>query len=417
MQRRALLRSATCAAALFGLPPAAVPVAASPFPGDDLFQRDPEAYWKRIRDEQFLLPGWRAFLNNGSLGIAPKPVVKAVTEYLERSAGLLMDEYPRWGYETLDPMRQRIAAFFGCGKDELALTHNATEAMNIVANGLDLKNGDEVLTTDQEHPGGSCCWLQKRARFGIDIRQVKIPLPPKSPDQITDLLISAIGPKTRALSFSGITTTTGLVLPVREICRAARDKGVITVVDGAHMNGQVPVNLHDLACDYFGGSPHKWLFTPAGCGVFYGREEMLDRLWVNVATGGWDDRKLKAARFMQVGTNNRAVFEGFIAGLDFLEQLGPERVYARIHQLARLAYQKARSVEGLELLTPDDDRMFGSMVTFRLGEEAIKKSNALCREKRIWIYPGERTRVSTHIHTRPEDLDVFFEIIRQSTRA
>ena len=342
--------------------------------------------------------------------------MNAVTEYLNRSAGLLMDEYSRWGYETLDPMRQEIADFFGCTKDELALTHNATEAMSIVANGLDLKAGDEVLTTDQEHPGGSSCWLLKQARFGIDIRQVKLPLPPQNPEQLGDLMISSLGPRTRVLSFSGITTTTGLIMPVREICRAARDKGVITVVDGAHMNGQVPVNLHDLACDFFAGSPHKWLFTPAGCGVLYGRGEMLDRLWVTVATGGWNDKKLKAARFMQVGTNNRAVFEGFAAGLRFLKQLGPERVYGRIHQLARLCYQKAHSVDGLELLTPDDDRMFGSMVTFRLGADAIKKSNEMCRAKRIWIYPGERTRVSTHIHTRPEDLDVFFDIIRQAVR-
>ncbi|MCW5981483.1 MAG: aminotransferase class V-fold PLP-dependent enzyme [Bryobacteraceae bacterium] len=417
MHRRQLLRNAACAAALFGLPPEAARADTPSLPAGDLFRRDPEAYWKRIRDEQFLLPGWRAFLNNGSLGLAPKPVLRAVTEFLDRSAGLLIDEYPRWGYETLDEHRRELAAFFGCAKDELALTHNATEAMNIVANGLDLNAGDEVLTTDQEHPGGSCCWRLKKARFGIDIREVKIPLPPAGPEQLADLLVSSIGPRTRVLSFSGITTTTGLIMPVREICLAAREKGVITVVDGAHMNGQTPVNLHDLACDYFAGSPHKWLFTPAGCGVFYAREEMLDRLWVNVATGGWDDRKLKAARFMQVGTNNRAIFEGFIAGLRFLKELGPERVYGRIHQLGRMCYAKARHVPGLELLTPDDDRMFAGLVSFRLTAEQAKKANERCREKRIWIYPSEKTRVSTHIHTRPEDLDVFFDIIRDVTRA
>lgn len=417
MNRRQLLRNATYAAALFGLPPSEIGAETPSLPDDGLFRRDPEAFWKRIRDEQFLLPGWRAFLNNGSLGIAPKPVVQAVADYLNRSAGLLMDEYPRWGYETLDGPRQELADFFGCKKDELALTHNATEAMNIVANGLDLKAGDEVLTTDQEHPGGSACWQLKKARFGIDIRQVPIPLPPRNPAQLADLLVSSIGPRTRVLSFSGITTTTGLIMPVREVCQAARDKGVITVVDGAHMNGQIPLNLHGLACDYFAGSPHKWLYAPAGCGVFYAREEMLDRLWVNVATGGWDNKEMKAARFMQVGTNNRAIFEGLVAGLRFLKQLGPERVYGRIHQLARSCYERASSVPGLEMLTPDDDAMFGSLVSFRLTADAAKKANELCREKRIWIYPSERTRVSTHIHTRPEDLDVFFEIIRKAIQA
>lgn len=415
MHRRQILQGAVYGAALFGLPAQHVSGKSRPLPDEALFRRDPETYWKRIREEQFLLPGWRAFLNNGSLGVAPRPVVQAVVDYLDQSAALVEDKYPRWGYETLDEHRQELAAFFGCRKEELALTHNATEAMNTVANGLDLKEGDEVLTTDQEHPGGSCCWLQKQARCGIRVRKVEIPLPPKSPEQLAGLLISSIGPRTRVLSFSGITTTTGLVFPIRQICRAARQKGVISVVDGAHMNGQVPVDLHGLECDYFAGSPHKWMFTPAGCGFLYAREEMLDRLWVNVATSNWDSREMKAARFMQVGTNNRAIFEGFIAGLRFLKQLGPARVYARIHQVARMCFEKARALPGVEMLTPDDDRMFGGLVTFRLKEAGWKRIQEICKKKRIWVLAGERCRISTHIHTRPSDLDAFFDIVTSVT--
>lgn len=416
MNRRQALQTAAGAAALFGLPASAAQRKAPPLPDDGLFRRDPDAWWRRVRDEQFLLPGWRAFLNNGSLGVAPRPVVGAVVDYLTCSAGLVLEEYPRWGYETLDPHRQELADFFGCKKEELALTHNATEAMNIVAGGLDLKEGDEVLTTDQEHPGGSCCWLQKQARFGIQVRRVQIPLPPKSQDELAGLLISAIGPRTRVLSFSGISTTTGLIFPVRTICEAARAKGVISVVDGAHMTGQVIVNLHDLGCDYLAGSPHKWLFTPAGCGYLYAREEMLDRLWVSVATAGWDDREMKAARFMQVGTNNRAIFEGFLAGLRFLKALGPERVYARIHQLGRKCFETARGLPGVEMLTPDDDRMFAGLVTFRLKSKEWARIQETCKQKRIWVLAGERSRISTHIHTRPQDLDAFFDVVRRSLR-
>jgi selenocysteine lyase/cysteine desulfurase len=121
--------------------------------------------------------------------------------------------------------------------------------MNIVANGLDLRPGDEVLMTDQEHTGGSACWHQKKARANIEVRVVPIPLPARSPDNITDRVISSIGPRTRVLSFSGITSPTGLIMPVRLISEAARAKGVITVVDAAHMPGQVAMNLHDLGCD------------------------------------------------------------------------------------------------------------------------------------------------------------------------
>jgi len=184
-------------------------------------------------------------------------------------------------------------------------------------------------------------------------------------------------------------------------------------VDGAHMAGQVPVNLHELGCDYFAGSPHKWMFTPAGCGFLYAREEMQDRLWVSIATAGWDKKEMKAARFMQVGTNNRAIFEGYLAGLRFLKQLGPERVYARIHHLARLCFEKARALPGVVMLTPEDDRMFAALVTFQLKSEAWTRIQEKCKQKRIWVLAGERCRISTPIHTRPEDLEAYFEVVRK----
>lgn len=409
MNRREVLQQLPFAAAMFGLPAGAAASPEAPLPDDRLFARNPEKYWARIRKEQFLLPGWRAFLNNGSLGVAPKPVVKAVEDYLNRSAALLMDDYPRWGYETLDEYRAELADFCGCKKDELALIHNATEAMCTIAGGLDLRPGDEVIMTDQEHPGGSCCWHQKQARDGIRVREVKIPLPPKSPEQLTDLMISAIGPRTRVISFSGITTKTGLIFPVRQICDAARDKGVLSVVDGAHMNGQVPFSFSDLGCDYFAGSPHKWLFAPAGSGLLYIREELIDRHWPLVITAQWDNKDLKAARFMRVGTNNRAIFEGTMAGLRFARQLGAERIYARIHQLAKASFEMARARPYLEMLTPEDDRMYGGMVTMRFKAKDLAPLWKLCDQKRIWTTKGQPLRLSTHIHTRRSDLDLFFE--------
>jgi len=413
MRRRDALGT-TWAAALFGLP-ARGAAAPGPLPPDRLFQGDPEAWWGRVRKEQFLLSGWRAYLNTGTLGIAPRPVLEAVAAYLNRSASLEVDDYPRWGYETLEETRKELAEFLGGPPEELALTHNATEAMNTVVNGLDLQPGDEVVITNQEHPSGRCPWLQKEARFGIRVRQVSIPLPPASPGQIADLLISAIGPRTRVLSFSGITSPTGLWLPIREICARARARGVLTLVDGAHMNGQVPLKISELGCDFFAGSPHKWLFAPAGCGLLWGRQELLDRLWVNVATGGWDDRKLKAARFMMVGTNSRAIIEGLLAGVRFLKALGPERVYARIHQLARRVFDQARAIPRLELLTPDDDRMFGGLVSIRVPGGDVKPVLKLCRERRLWVLGGgERFRIATHIHVRPADIDAFFAALRQA---
>lgn len=401
------------AASLFGVP-ALGASPSKPLPPANLLATDAEAYWSRIRREQFLLAEWRAYLNNGSLGVAPRPVVQAVADFTQSGATLSTDQYPRWGYETLDQEREAFAKFAGCRKSELAIVHSATEAMSIIAAGIDLQPGEEVLITDQEHPSGKGCWYLRQARQRILVREVKIPMPPPKPEVLADLVISAIGPKTRVLSFSGILTTTGLVMPVREICEAARRKGLITVVDGAHMLGQVPMNISQLGCDYFAASPHKWMFAPAGSGLLYLREENLGKLWPTVVTGNWDDQKLEAARFMMVGTNNRAVVEGAIAGLKFLQTIGPDQVMKRIHELARDVRARASEIPYLELLTPDDDRAYGGLVTFRFRDKDLTRFRQVCRERRIWIYGGDLLRVSTHIHTRRKDLDALFSAMRET---
>lgn len=372
---------------------------------------DPEKYWLRVRKEQFFLPDWRAFLNNGSLGVIPRPVYAAVTEYMERAAGLMMEEYPRWGYETLDAERTEMAEFVGCKKDELAFTHNATEALNMIAEGIDLKPGDEVLMTNEEHPSGRSPWYRRAKRDGITVREVKIPLPPKSSAELAEVMISAIGPKTRVISFSGILTAVGVIMPVREICTAARAKGIITVVDGAHMNGQIPLRLADFNCDYYAGSPHKWMFAPAGCGLLYIREENLEKLWPTIVTGNWDNPELKAARFMQVGTNNRAIFMGMMAGLKFLKELGPENVYARIHDLARRTYAMAKERPYLSLYSSEDHTLYGSLVTIGFQGRDLKPLWERLKQKRIWTTQGERLRLSPHVHTRPQDLEIFFSTL------
>jgi isopenicillin-N epimerase len=414
LRRRDLFRSAATAAALFGVDKAWAAQTQKPLPANDLFGSNPEKYWLQVREEQFYLPSWRVFLNNGSLGVAPRPVLAAVTDYLERSAALMVEEYPRWGYETLDEYRAEMAQFVGCKKQELAFMHNATEGMSTIAAGLDLKSGDEVVITNQEHPSGRCPWQLRQAREGIVLREIEIPLPPKSPEQIADLVTGAFGPKTRVVSFSGITTTTGLITPMKDICAAARAKGIVSVVDGAHITGQIPFRLDEVDCDYFVGSPHKWLFAPAGCGLLYIREENLRKLWPTVVTARWDQQDLGAARFMMMGTNNRAIFEGMMAGLRFSAQIGSDRIYKRIHSLAQYTYAKARDCRHVELLTPQNDSMYGSLVTMRFRQGNPDKLWSACKEKKIWVVEGERVRLSLHIHTRKSDVDEFFSLVDET---
>ncbi|MBL9135369.1 MAG: aminotransferase class V-fold PLP-dependent enzyme [Verrucomicrobiales bacterium] len=381
-------------------------------PDADLLAKDPDRYWAQLRTDQFLLADDRVFLNPGSLGVMPRVVLNRVMETLTRGAEYSSDDVVRWGYERLESERGTMAAFLGCRTEELAFTHNCTEAMSIIANGLDhLRPGDEILTTNQEHGGGSACWRLRAARTGVSVREIEIPTTPKSPEELLDRLLSEIKPRTRVLSFSGITSPTGLHLPVRQLCQAAREKDVISVVDGAHMDGQVHVDLQDLGCDYFAGSPHKWMFAPPGCGLLYGRGDRLDQLWPCVVNAGWDDKTgAHAARFMMIGTNNRCTIDGMMEGLRFLQRLGPDQVYRRIHHLARLALAEVHRRPYLEAVTPDDDRLFHAMISFRFRRDPGETLGKAMKAANINAIVGTRTRLSTHIHCRPSDIEAFFRV-------
>ena len=178
----------------------------------------------------------------------------------------------------------------GCTRDEIALLRNATEANSYIANGLDMKPGDEVLMTDQEHPGGEQPWQLKAKRYGIVVKKVKLPEPVKDAPQVLNLFSDAIGPRTRVIFFSHITTVTGVVLPAKELCALARSKGILSAVDGAHVTGMMQLDLHDIGCDMYSSSPHKWLQAPKGSGFLYVRNDAMDYLWNTIATAGWDEK-------------------------------------------------------------------------------------------------------------------------------
>ncbi len=414
IDRRTAMQQMALAGAISGLPRRGAWEACRPLPKQELLERDPEKYWAQIRSEQFFLGETRIFLNPGSLGVIPRPVMQAVVDSLTNAAEYAVDDVPRWGYERLNDERAEMGAFLGCHADELAFTHSCTEAMSIIANGLDLKPGDEILLTNQEHGSGYGCWELKSKRYGTTVRQVEIPVTPTEPEELAERLISAIRPETRVLSFSGITSPTGLILPVKQICQAARDKGVISVLDGAHMDGQIPVDLHELGCDYFAGSPHKWLFAPAGCGFLYGREDMLDRLWPCIVSLGWDQKAdWRSARFMIVGTNNRSTIDGMLAGVRFLKGLGEQNVYQRMHQLASLALQEAQRRDYLEVITPSDSRFYQAMVTMQIKSDKVEPLWAAMKARNICVLQYQPLRLSFHIHTRASDIHSFFETCDQ----
>ena len=208
-----------------------------PLPDRSLLDKNEDAYWAAMR-KQFLIPEGEIYLNNGTVGSSPAPVLRAVfdgyttTEKMDQQDP---EDYPIWGYAAWNEFRDPLAEFVGCKRDEIALLRNATEANSYIANGVEMESGDEVLMTDQEHPGGEHPWDLKAKRYGIAIKKVTLPRPVKDAAQVLNLFNDAITPRTRVIFFSHITTFSGVVLPAKELCALARTKGILSAVDGAHV--------------------------------------------------------------------------------------------------------------------------------------------------------------------------------------
>ena len=382
-------------------------------PADVLHARDPEAYWSELRKQWIFRPGF-LYLNNGTNGCCPLPVLRAYVESILKEEQMESSDdpeaYPLWGYGPWDEYRKPVADFVGANLDEIALVRNATEGLNYIANGLDLRPGDEVIYTDEEHGSGKSPWLLKQKRYGIVVKEVTLPKPPATKQQILDLFEAARTPRTRVVMASHITTMTGCVLPVRELCAWARENYLLSFIDGAHVIGQFPINLHEIGCDFYITTPHKWLLSPKGIGVLYIREGASDQLWGTVVTGGWDDYKNHAVRLMQFGSTSVCILAGLMASIDFWRAVGPERIERRIRQLhahvksavSAMPGAALQSAPGAEFTAGICSVEFPGFDRMKFEKWAYTQHQVRCRGT-----SPTRLRISTHIYNSPADLDRF----------
>jgi isopenicillin-N epimerase len=386
---------------------------APPLPARALLDQNEEAYWAAIR-KQFIIPEDEIYLNNGTVGSSPMPVLRAVfdgyntTEKMDQQDP---EDYPIWGYAAWNEFRDPLAAFVGCERDEIAMLRNATEANSYIANGVDMQSGDEVLMTDQEHPGGLHPWDLKAKRYGIVVKKVKLPLPVRDAAQVLNLFNDAITPRTRVIFFSHITTATGVVLPAKELAALARTKGIISAVDGAHVIGMMRLNLHDIGADMYTSSPHKWLMAPKGTGFLYVRDEMIDRLWNTIATEGWDDPKIRAERFQRIGSSNVPSLWGLRASIKFANDIGLDRIEKRHRQMADYVLQEMQR-RGAESWTSPDAALRCALVTVNVPPvPRMDLENWLWTAHKIRIRGGDpnKLRISTPYYLQKKDIDRFLE--------
>ena len=388
--------------------------AAPPMPSAALYNQNEDAYWAALR-EQFVIPRDEVYLNNGTVGSSPLPVLKAVFDAFldtEKMAQADPEEYPIWGYDPYVKHREAVAQFVGATRDQIALTRNATESNSYIANGLELKPGNEVLMSDQEHPGGEQPWNLRAKRYGIVVKKVEIPKPPKSAADILNRLNDAITPRTRVIFVSHITTVTGVVLPAKEIAALARSKGILSAFDGAHVTGMMRLNLNELGCDLYTSSPHKWLQAPKGTGYLYLRDEaIMNKIWNTIATHGWDEPQLKAERFQHIGSSNVPLIAGLVAAIDLANSIGMERIERRHRQLAD--YLHAEMVKrGAESWTSPDPALRCAIATVNVAPVKMPDLEyALWKQHKIRIRGGapHKIRLSTPYYLQKTDIHRFLD--------
>ncbi len=381
----------------------------------DTVARD-EDFWLNIR-HAFTVDRNMINLNNG--GVSPSPKVVSDTEKRYLDMENLSPSYYMWN--VLDPgierVRRRLAREFGCDPEEIAITRNASEALEIVQLGMELKRGDEVITTNQDYPRMITTWQQRERRDGIVLKQLKFPVPPPSMDHLVKMFEEAITPKTKVLHICHITNRTGQIFPVKKICQMARSRGIEVVVDGAHAFAQFPFKQADLDCDYYGTSLHKWVLAPIGTGMLYVKRAKISKIWPMMASPETMADNIR--KFEEIGTHPASQRNAITEALNFHDSIGGERKAERFRYLRKRWSNELRSLPGVKILNSEDPEQSCAIGFISVdGIDAPKLANYLWTKQRIWtvaiVTPGEYQglRITPNVYTTLEEIDTFIEVMK-----
>jgi cysteine desulfurase/selenocysteine lyase len=420
MDRRSFLKltAATASVASLNNKSFAAPTPLTPTAED-------EAYWSLIRDE-FPITKNVLYFNNGTMGPSPLMVTDRVTERIRH-----VDATGDYGGDY-EGIKNALAKMIGADSgDRMAYTHNVSEAISIVSSGIDMKAGDEVILTSQEHAGNSIPWLARKNRDGIVVKIAQITDAnwlPLSDDQILDNIKALITPKTRAMSIPHLTCTTGHLLPIKRISELAKKHHIWLLVDGAHPPGMIKVDVKDLGCDAYASCGHKWMLGPKGVGWLYISQEFSDHV-IPTWSGGeadkkWDTKKselefLPTASKYDFATQNFALFDGLMAAIEFQNKIGVEKIDARVKHLTTMFRNGLKELAPgrYKFLTPESS--LTGITSIKLDKMDYKEFATKMWDKkkiRTRIVPeGElaANRFSVHIYTSEADVQTFIDTAKE----
>jgi isopenicillin-N epimerase len=367
-----------------------------------------EFYWREVQ-HGFDIDRTLINLNNGNSCPSPRTVHSALKYYLDMSNQAPV-HYRGQLEQNKETARRRLAAEFGCDKEELAITRNSSEALQIAQNGLDLEPGDEVLTTEQDYGRMLTTWDQRARREGLTITKINFPVP-TTQDDLYDRFVKAITPQTRVLHFCHITNLTGQHFPVKRLSQMARERGILTIVDGAHAFAHFPFKLADLECDYYGTSLHKWLLAPHNTGFLYVRRDRIEPTWPLTAAPARSNKDIR--KFEEVGTIAAAPFAAINEALAYHQAVGGDRKAARLRYLTLRWADRLKDHPRVQMhssLRAGDT--YGLANVGVQGIAAVDVNRFLWNKYRIITSPITRpeyqgVRVTPNIYTTLEEIDTF----------
>lgn len=375
-----------------------------------------EDFWREVQ-LGFTLDRTLINLNNGGVSPSPRVVHEAFKRYLDISNQAPVYHMWRWLEPGVEGVRTKLAADAGVDPEHIAITRNASEALQIAQLGIDLQPGDEVVTTNQDYGRMLDTWEQRVRRDGIVLKKVSFPVPPPSLDDLRARLEQAITPRTKVLHFCHMTNLTGQIFPVRDICRMARARGVQTIVDGAHAYAHFPFSLADLECDYYGTSLHKWLLAPIGTGMLYVRPERIAALWP--LTPAPPSLQNDIRKFEEIGTHPAANHNAVAEALNFHRTLGSERKAVRLRYLRDRWMRRLADNPRAKILTSFDPAQGCAIGNLSIpGVDPGRLVAHLFDRHRIIVTPirhaeFEGIRVTPNVYTTLDEVDTFADAVER----